>query len=138
MFQASPSKRLSPPPFPSTIFFSFWTYLYYHQHNYTSHCLMSSCLHSYVSMIDSSFPPHNHAYFYVSFLLTLIDIVFLAVLFLCAALQFLCPLFPFISLPALKGFLSIYNRFLLLMYLHLDLRQSTCQSIFPHFEALCF
>ena len=37
-------------------------------------------------MIDSFPSPHNYAYSYVSFLLTFIDIAFLAVLFLCAAL----------------------------------------------------
>ena len=73
--------HLSPLPFP----FHSWTYLYYCQYDYTLHCFMSSCLHSHVSIIDSSLPPHNHAYSYVSFLLILIDIASSAVLSLCTA-----------------------------------------------------
>ena len=79
-------KRLSPLPLSSPIFFLFWTYLYHCQHDYTLHCFTSSHLYSHVSMIDSSFPSHNHAYSYVSFLLTLIDIASMAMLSLCTAL----------------------------------------------------
>ena len=136
MFWALPSKRLSPSPLPFPFPFYFWTYLYPHCHDYAPHHFTLSCLHPCVSMTGSSPFPCNHAYAYVSFLLTSIDIASLAVLSLCAALQFLFPLFPFISLLALKGFLSIYNRLLLLMYLNLDLHQSMCWLIFPHFEAL--
>ena len=68
-----------------SISFSFWTYLYHCQHDYVPHCFVSSCLHSCVSMIYSSFSPHNHAYFYMSFLFTLIDIASSAALSLCAA-----------------------------------------------------
>ena len=47
-------------------------------------------------------------------------------------------LFPFILLPALNGPLLIYTGLLPLIYLNLDLYQSTCWSIFSHFEACCF
>ena len=57
-----------------------------HQYDYALHCFMSSHLHSHVSMIDLSFPPHNYAYSHELFLLTLIDIGSLAMLSLCAAL----------------------------------------------------
>ena len=69
-------------PFP----FHFWTYLYHRQHNYAPHCFTSSCLHSCVNIIDSSLPPCNHAYSYVLFVLTLIDIASSAMLSLCTAL----------------------------------------------------
>ena len=47
---------------------------------------MSSCLCSSISMNDSSPTPHNHAYPYVSFLLTLTDIASSAVFSLHTAL----------------------------------------------------
>ena len=78
-------KRLSPPPLSFSISFYSQTYLYHHQHDYTPHCFMSSHLHPCVSMTDSFPFPHNHAYAYISFLLTFIDIASLAVLFLCTA-----------------------------------------------------
>ena len=77
--------RLSPLPpfFPFP--FHLWTYLYSRKHDYIPHRFSSSHLCSCISMIDSSLLPHNHAYLYVSFLLTLTDIASLAVLSLCAA-----------------------------------------------------
>ena len=81
-----PSERLSPPPLFPFHFISFRTYLYSCQHDYSPHHFLSSCLHSSISMNDSSPPPHNHAYFYMSFLLILIDIASLATLSLCIAL----------------------------------------------------
>ena len=79
-------KRLSPPPLSLSISFHVQTYLYHCQHDYALHCFLSSHLHSCVSMIDSSLPPHNHAYSYMSFLLIFIDIASSAMLFLCIAL----------------------------------------------------
>ena len=83
-------------------------------------------------------PPHNYACFIMSYLLTITDIASLAVLSLYTALFLLISTFPYISLPALKGLISIYIRLLLRLYLNLDLHNSPCLSIFPHFEALYF
>ena len=121
-----------------SISFLLQTYLYHCQHDYTSHCFMSSHLHSCVSMIDSSPSLHNHAYSYMSFPLTLIDITFLAALSLCIASWSLFLLFPFIFLLALKGLLPIYTGLLPLMYFNLNLYKYMCWSIFSHFKAPCF
>ena len=67
-------------------FTSFQTYLYHHQHDYSLYCFLSSHLHPCVSMITSSTPLHNHAYYSMSFLLILTDIASLAAFSLQAAL----------------------------------------------------
>ena len=90
-------------------------------------------------MIDSSLSPCNHAYSYVPFLLTFIDIASLAALSLCAAFVVLISIFPFISLLALKGFLPIYNGLLLFMYFIALIYINLCDDqSSARFEALCF
>ena len=78
-------KAKSTASFFSLFYISFQTYLSLCQHDYASHSFLSSCLHSHISMIMFPPPLCNHAYYYMSFLLTLTDIAFSAALSLCTA-----------------------------------------------------